>query len=193
MAKRILSIRRSFPVLGGETPLLNEEYGDISSAARELESLGVVSRDLRDGFLDFPALRMGSLVYLCWRVGEHGIRYWHAAGEGHEQRKPVTKEEFFSDLEIYKAIENDSPVFHEVIEEGEHLSIQVDMRGMEPGGLEARMVGRLLVVKWESVGWTYRKEIPLPLGYSYSIVEQRRNNGVVVIKVRRRRIKRAGA
>lgn len=68
---------------------LEELAEQTASCVRELEELGVVVKDLDAGLLDFPALREGEEVELCWRVGEDAVRHWHRIGEGFPGRKPV--------------------------------------------------------------------------------------------------------
>jgi hypothetical protein len=58
-----------------------------------LEELGVVIKDLDTGLLDFPALRDGVEVELCWRVGEDAVDQWHGIGEGFAGRKPIDWDE----------------------------------------------------------------------------------------------------
>jgi len=193
LEKRINMLSQRFSIPYGGASLLDEGYSGFESIVYEIESLGVVARDLRGGYLDFPALRNGRLVYLCWKIGEKGVGCWHALGEDHERRRPIIRKEFLSDSEIYQAIKTEAPLIYEALDDGEFLSVQVDMRGRETSSIEVLMIGRLLVIKWEKLGWSYREEIPLALGYSYSIVEQRMNNGILVIKVKRRRIKRDGS
>src|SRR6476660_3280894 len=55
----------------------------------KLDELGVQIKDLDAGLLDFPALREGEEVELCWQVGEAGVEYWHRVGEGYAGRKPI--------------------------------------------------------------------------------------------------------
>ncbi|MDX6514098.1 MAG: hypothetical protein QOE36_3602 [Gaiellaceae bacterium] len=62
---------------------------ELARCVRELHELGVQVKDLASGLLDFPALREGEEVLLCWRVGEDEIRYWHGADEGFAGRKPL--------------------------------------------------------------------------------------------------------
>jgi hypothetical protein len=69
-----------------ELEQLNEE---AATMVNELEELGVVVKDLDLGLLDFPALREGEEVELCWRVGEDSVEYWHRIGEGFAGRKPI--------------------------------------------------------------------------------------------------------
>jgi hypothetical protein len=50
---------------------------------------GVQVKDIEAGLLDFPSLRDGHEVLLCWRVGEGAIEFWHGTDEGFAGRKPV--------------------------------------------------------------------------------------------------------
>jgi hypothetical protein len=54
-----------------------------------LDELGVQIKDLDTGLLDFPALRDGTEVELCWQVGENAVEHWHGIGEGFAGRKPI--------------------------------------------------------------------------------------------------------
>lgn len=55
----------------------------------EIQTLGVVVKDLEMGLVDFPALRHGAEVYLCWRLGEQGIGWWHPVETGFAGRQPI--------------------------------------------------------------------------------------------------------
>jgi Uncharacterized conserved protein (DUF2203) len=55
----------------------------------ELEGLEVVVRDLEAGLIDFPALRGGREVYLCWHVDEAAVGHWHSAEAGYAGRLPL--------------------------------------------------------------------------------------------------------
>jgi hypothetical protein len=61
----------------------------VADCVRELDGLGVVVKDLDSGLLDFPALRDGDEVELCWQVGEERVDYWHPLGVGYVGRKPI--------------------------------------------------------------------------------------------------------
>jgi hypothetical protein len=54
-----------------------------------LAQSGVLLRDLQTGLIDFPALREGKSVYLCWRLGEEAIGYWHDLDSGFAGRRPI--------------------------------------------------------------------------------------------------------
>ena len=61
----------------------------VARAADALQRLGVLVKDLDRGLVDFPALRHGEEVLLCWQVGEPAIAYWHGVDEGFAGRKPL--------------------------------------------------------------------------------------------------------
>jgi hypothetical protein len=54
-----------------------------------LDERGIVLRDISNGLLDFPALAAGRQVWLCWRLGEDRVAYWHGTEEGFAGRKPL--------------------------------------------------------------------------------------------------------
>ena len=54
-----------------------------------LGKLGVVVKDVDLGLVDFPGLRNGEEVELCWHVGEESVAWWHRVGEGFAGRKPI--------------------------------------------------------------------------------------------------------
>jgi hypothetical protein len=55
----------------------------------EIVELGGVPKDLDLGLVDFPFLRGGRTVNLCWKYGEREIRFWHGLDEGYAARKPL--------------------------------------------------------------------------------------------------------
>ncbi len=61
----------------------------IKAALERIEATGCVVKDLDVGLLDFPALLDNEEVYLCWRLGEDRIRFWHRQDEGFAGRKPL--------------------------------------------------------------------------------------------------------
>src|SRR4051794_12983569 len=55
----------------------------------KLEELDLLVRDLETGLIDFPALRDGREVYLCWQVDEPEIGHWHTSETGYLSRRPL--------------------------------------------------------------------------------------------------------
>ena len=68
---------------------LQREAEAVAHAVDELQALGVLVKDLDRGLVDFPALRDGEEVLLCWQVGEGEVAYWHGLEEGFAGRKPL--------------------------------------------------------------------------------------------------------
>lgn len=54
-----------------------------------LDDRSLVLRDISSGLLDFPALVSGRQVWLCWRLGEDGVTFWHSQDEGFAGRRPL--------------------------------------------------------------------------------------------------------
>jgi hypothetical protein len=54
-----------------------------------MESLGVVLRDLDAGLVDIPTLRDGEAAWLCWRLADPDLGYWHSTREGFSTRRPL--------------------------------------------------------------------------------------------------------
>ncbi|MFN3690233.1 MAG: DUF2203 domain-containing protein, partial [Fimbriimonadales bacterium] len=57
----------------GESSIARE----IHKAVDELHQMGVLLRDIDQGIVDFPHLRDGREVMLCWRLGEERVQYYH--------------------------------------------------------------------------------------------------------------------
>jgi hypothetical protein len=64
------------------------EFERINSLAHEIQAIGGVIKDLNSGLVDFPAMREGREVYLCWKYGEQQIEYWHEVDSGFSSRQP---------------------------------------------------------------------------------------------------------
>jgi len=54
-----------------------------------ITQLGGTPKDLEQGLVDFPHVREGHKVNLCWKFGEKAIRHWHGLDEGYASRKPL--------------------------------------------------------------------------------------------------------
>ena len=67
----------------------NRSEETVRSALEQIQSTGCVVKDLDVGLLDFPARINNLEVYLCWRLGEDRIRFYHGQDEGFSARKPI--------------------------------------------------------------------------------------------------------
>ena len=68
---------------------LNEAIASIQRGIAAITEEGIIVRRVEDGLVDFPALREGREVHLCWRSGEAKIDYWHEVDAGIAGRQPL--------------------------------------------------------------------------------------------------------
>ncbi len=61
----------------------------LKELIERVQSHGCLIKDLDLGLLDFPTLFRGEEVYLCWKLGEPAIGFWHGVSEGYRGRKPI--------------------------------------------------------------------------------------------------------
>ena len=60
----------------------------IRHLAGMLAEMGIQLRDAEMGLVDFPAEREGREVWLCWRLADAEVAFWHGTDEGYATRKP---------------------------------------------------------------------------------------------------------
>jgi hypothetical protein len=61
----------------------------IVDFVEKIQAHGCTVKDVDLGLIDFPALRDGLVVNLCWKMGESAIGFWHRMDEGFSARKPL--------------------------------------------------------------------------------------------------------
>jgi hypothetical protein len=71
---------------------VESESRALARAIDEIVEYGVEVKDIDEGLVDFPALRHGETVLLCWRLGEDEIRYWHTVEDGFAGRRELPLE-----------------------------------------------------------------------------------------------------
>jgi hypothetical protein len=67
----------------------NRLEGSLRSTIERIHETGCIVKDLDIGLLDFPSRLNNEDVYLCWRLGEDRIRFYHRQDEGFAGRKPI--------------------------------------------------------------------------------------------------------
>jgi len=92
LVSEILDLKKTL-----ETELLSEKdkrsmLDRLSMSASKLSEMGIELKDPDTGLLDFPAMKFGEQVYLCWKLGESEILYWHGITEGYRGRKLLKPE-----------------------------------------------------------------------------------------------------
>lgn len=61
----------------------------VQEGLNQVMALGGVPKDVDLGLIDFPHMREGRVVNLCWKYGEREIRFWHGLDEGYTGRKSL--------------------------------------------------------------------------------------------------------
>ena len=57
----------------------------------QIDGWGITLRDISTGLIDFPALANGRPIWLCWRLGEDDIEWWHETNVGFDGRQPLSE------------------------------------------------------------------------------------------------------
>jgi hypothetical protein len=85
------ALAEATPSNGGGAPgrVVSEAFLELQRALGELQGMEIVVRDLDRGLIDFPAMREGREVYLCWEEGETEVEYWHDVDAGYGGREPL--------------------------------------------------------------------------------------------------------
>jgi hypothetical protein len=85
------ALNDSAPANGGGGPgrVVSEGFLALRDALTELQEREIVLRDLDRGLLDFPSMREGEEIYLCWEEGEEEIGFWHDPDTGFAGRRPI--------------------------------------------------------------------------------------------------------
>ncbi len=80
---------------GGGTPdgiTYVKSLQDINANLQAIHELGILVKDIDLGLCDFPHMRNGRIVYLCWKLGEKEIRWWHEITTGYDHRCPLEED-----------------------------------------------------------------------------------------------------
>ncbi len=64
----------------------------LKSAVERIQEIGCQLKDVELGLVDFPTLYRDQEVYLCWKAGESGIRFWHHIEDGYRGRREIDSE-----------------------------------------------------------------------------------------------------
>uniref|UniRef100_A0A7C2NZ42 DUF2203 family protein n=1 Tax=Schlesneria paludicola TaxID=360056 RepID=A0A7C2NZ42_9PLAN len=68
---------------------LDKEVERLQGYVDELQGLGVELKDPVAGLVDFPATIEGRQAYLCWKLGEPQVEFWHTQDSGYSGRQPL--------------------------------------------------------------------------------------------------------
>ncbi len=68
---------------------IRQIVGRMQEAVAQIDAWGITLRDIPTGLVDFPALVSGRQVWLCWRLGEPEVGWWHDLTTGLAGRRPL--------------------------------------------------------------------------------------------------------
>ena len=80
--KRIEDLHDDLETVSGVTERIRELVEQVNGTGAEVKDIELCQ-------VDFPHLRKGEVVYLCWMLGEDKIAYWHDLDAGVARRKPI--------------------------------------------------------------------------------------------------------
>jgi hypothetical protein len=89
-AARVTALGGSVPPLGklaGIKAQREQFLERLKQAVAHIQDTGCILKDLETGLIDFPSFLNGQEVYLCWKLGEEHIEWWHGIHEGFAGRK----------------------------------------------------------------------------------------------------------
>jgi len=66
-----------------------QDFEKFDALIHRIQAMDVLFKDVNLGLLDFPALKDGREVYLCWQYGEGDIAFWHEIEAGYAGRQPI--------------------------------------------------------------------------------------------------------
>jgi hypothetical protein len=103
--ERLARLREAFAQIAGHRAAVASTSGHNGGSAGASQSLassgaatqelswfqtrGIVVRDVEQGLIDFPGRRDGRPIYLCWRLGEEAVDFWHDTETGFGGRQPL--------------------------------------------------------------------------------------------------------
>jgi hypothetical protein len=61
----------------------------LKGIVEKIQEIGCHLKDIETGLIDFPTLYRDREVYLCWKLGESGIGFWHHVEDGFRGRRPI--------------------------------------------------------------------------------------------------------
>lgn len=101
----LLSLREAYAVVAGHGEAVRtlsrgnggtthaQEWADaertVAESLRWLQGRGILLKDPERGLVDFPSVKEGRPVLLCWQMDEPSVDYWHEVSGGFAGRQPL--------------------------------------------------------------------------------------------------------
>lgn len=87
---RLTNLGLSGNDVGGDTVNSSIKLrADLLSVIQEFAARGIQIKDLERGLIDFPAIKNGREIFLCWEKDEEDIQFWHDLDSGFPGREPL--------------------------------------------------------------------------------------------------------
>jgi hypothetical protein len=85
------ALAEAIPTNGGGAAgkVVSDAFLRLRSTLAELQGMGIIVRDIDRGLVDFPSIREGREVYLCWTEDEPEVSHWHDLETGYDGREPL--------------------------------------------------------------------------------------------------------
>ncbi|MDP3920988.1 MAG: DUF2203 domain-containing protein [Candidatus Omnitrophota bacterium] len=77
------------PAVNQKLSAYQEEVNIFYEVLDQVHALGCFLKDIDAGLVDFYSNHAGQVVYLCWKLGEKEIGFWHEIGKGFTSRQPL--------------------------------------------------------------------------------------------------------
>lgn len=86
-----VAVTRAAATNGGspEREQWNRTLARVGELMERLQGWGIELRDISSGLVDFPTIIEGEKAWLCWRLGEPEVAYWHPKESGFGTRRPL--------------------------------------------------------------------------------------------------------
>jgi hypothetical protein len=88
--QRIIEAGSPFIEFFNKKQELNIAVSSLYKSIEQVEERGVMIKSVDEGLLDFPSKRFDEEVWLCWKMGEKEVKFWHKKDEGFAGRKPLS-------------------------------------------------------------------------------------------------------
>lgn len=76
----------------GGNPALSKmlpDFDRLDAILHRLQDMNIEVKDLSTGLIDFPAIKDGKVIYLCWKYNEGLVQFWHEIEAGFAGRQPI--------------------------------------------------------------------------------------------------------
>lgn len=103
IVERVLTIKKKANGKTGDDEI-TDAMEELEKEILKLEELGCVLKDMNAGLIDFPAVRIWTRVWLCWKLDEQNVSFWHGLHEGFAGRRSVDDKEFYDDDKAIKSL-----------------------------------------------------------------------------------------